>query len=143
MLRMDQGRTPKVALRWTPPGKRKTDGPNNTWCRTIGGQLKAVKLTWAEAQKIAKDRDEWRQIVEALFPKWEEVTSHLTNSLKIHQQSSFLMSVVGKKPFLASVHHMIVSIFGFCLILVATPIDGQDRAAVSDYPDDVLPPVVL
>ncbi len=31
-----------------------------------------MKLTWGEAWKIVKDRDEWRQIVKALFPKWEE-----------------------------------------------------------------------
>ena len=31
-----------------------------------------MKLTWGEAQKIAKDGDEWRRIINALFPTWEE-----------------------------------------------------------------------
>ena len=49
VLRMDQARIPKVALRWTPPGKRKTGRPKTTWRRTVMAELSEIKLTWGEA----------------------------------------------------------------------------------------------
>ena len=72
VLRMDNERIPKAALRWTPPGKRKPGRPKNTWRRTVEGELKEMKLTWGEAQRVAQHRDEWRRVVEALFPIREE-----------------------------------------------------------------------
>lgn len=72
VLRMENERIPKAALRWTPPGKRKPGRPKNTWRRTVEGELKEMKLTWGEAQRLAQQRDEWRRVVEALFPIREE-----------------------------------------------------------------------
>ena len=72
VLRMEQDRLPKVALRWTPPGKRRPGRPKNTWRRTVEAELKEMNLTWGQAQRAARDRDGWRQIVEALFPIREE-----------------------------------------------------------------------
>ncbi|XP_061913857.1 uncharacterized protein LOC133656987 [Entelurus aequoreus] len=65
---MDQDRIPKIALRWTPPGKRKQGRSKNTWRRTVTAELKEMNLTWGEAQHVAQDRSRWRQIVEALCP---------------------------------------------------------------------------
>ena len=69
---MDQDRIPKLALRWTPTGKRSQGRPKTTWRRTVTAELKEMNLTWGEAQHAAQDRSRWRQIVEALFPTWDE-----------------------------------------------------------------------
>ena len=66
VLRMDQNSIPKVALRWTPPGKRKQGRPKTTWRRTVTSELKMANLTWGEAQHAAQDRTRWKQIVMAL-----------------------------------------------------------------------------
>jgi hypothetical protein len=65
-MRMPQERIPKVALRWTPPGKRKRGRPKTTWRRTVVAELKEMGLTWGEAQAAAQDRERWRGIVAAL-----------------------------------------------------------------------------
>jgi len=54
-----------VALRWTPEGKRR-DRPKSTWRRTAEAELKALNLTWGQASRLAKDRQEWRRLVDAL-----------------------------------------------------------------------------
>lgn len=66
-LRMPQDEIPKVALRWTPPGKRKRGRPKTTWRRTVVAELESVGLTWGEATAAARDRVRWRGIVEALY----------------------------------------------------------------------------
>ena len=71
-LRMDQDCIPKVALRWTPTGKRSQGRPKTTWGRTVTAELKEISLTWGEAQHAAQDRSRWREIVEALCPTWDE-----------------------------------------------------------------------
>ena len=68
VLRMPQHRIPKVALRWTPPGKRKRGRPKHTWRRTVIDELDEMKLTWGEAERKAQDRYIWRGIVEASCP---------------------------------------------------------------------------
>ena len=72
VLRMDQARIPKVALRWTLPGKRKHGRPNTSWRRTVMAELSEVNLTWAEAQHAAQNRAKWREIVVALCPTGDE-----------------------------------------------------------------------
>ena len=69
---MDQARTPQVALRWTPPGKRKPGRPKNTWRRTVMTELSEVKLTWGEAQHAAQNKAKWKKIVVALCPTGDE-----------------------------------------------------------------------
>ena len=66
VFRMDHQRLPKVALRWTPPGRRKPGRPKTTWRRTIEAELKQGGFTWGEAQKIAKDRPRWKETIAAL-----------------------------------------------------------------------------
>jgi len=67
-LRMNVNRTLKIALRWTPPGKRKQGRSKNIWRRTITSELKEMGISWDEAQRIASDRVQWRQNVDALCP---------------------------------------------------------------------------
>ena len=72
VLRMEPGRIAKVALRWTPPGKRKPRRPKTTWRRTITSELAENQLTLGEAQLRARDRLRWKQFVSALCPTGDE-----------------------------------------------------------------------
>lgn len=56
----------RVAMRWTPEGKRKRGRPKNTWRRTVEAEMKEYGYTWGELEKKAKDRDQWRILVLAL-----------------------------------------------------------------------------
>ncbi|KAK2183574.1 hypothetical protein NP493_304g02025 [Ridgeia piscesae] len=69
---MPQDSIPKVALRWTPPGKRKRGRPKMTWRQSVMAELKEMGLSWGEAQASAKDRTLWRSIVVALCPTGDE-----------------------------------------------------------------------
>ncbi|KAK2181766.1 hypothetical protein NP493_382g00033 [Ridgeia piscesae] len=69
---MPQDSIPKVALRWTPPGKRKRGRPKMTWRQSVMAELKEMGLSWGEAQASAKDRILWRSIVVALCPTGDE-----------------------------------------------------------------------
>ena len=67
VLRMSPERMLKVALRWTPAGKRKRGRPKTTWRKTVETELSEMGLSWGEAQAIAKDKTSWkRDIVVAL-----------------------------------------------------------------------------
>ena len=68
VLRMPQDSIPKVALRWTPTGKRNRGRPKTTWRRTITTELSDMGLTMGEAQVIAQDRHRWRRDIVALCP---------------------------------------------------------------------------
>jgi len=69
---MDKSRLPSVALRWTPPGKRRPGRPKTTWRKTLTAELKEMDLTLGEAQKKAKDRSKWREIIAALCSTGDE-----------------------------------------------------------------------
>ena len=47
-----------------PQGKRKQGIPKATWRRTAEKEIKAMGLTWDEAEMAALDRIGWRQRVE-------------------------------------------------------------------------------
>lgn len=72
VLRMEQDSITKVALRWTPPGKRKPGRPKTTWRRTVTQELEQMNLSWGEAQHAARDRIQWRVLIEALCPIGDE-----------------------------------------------------------------------
>lgn len=69
VLRKPQGDMTKVALRWTPEGKRKRGRPKTTWRRTIETEMKERGYTWGTIEKKAENREEWRQLVLALCAK--------------------------------------------------------------------------
>jgi hypothetical protein len=66
VARMPQGRIPHVALDWTPSGRRKKGRPAATWRSTVKNELDEMGLTWNEAKRAAKDREEWKLRVVAL-----------------------------------------------------------------------------
>ena len=72
VLRMPQERTPKVALRWTPPGNRKRGRPKTTWRRTVQKELNELGLSMGQAETAAKDRMRWKGLVSALCPARDE-----------------------------------------------------------------------
>jgi hypothetical protein len=56
----------KVALRWTPEGKRKRGRPKPTWRRTIENEIKKRGYTWGTIERKANNRKEWSKLVLAL-----------------------------------------------------------------------------
>ena len=72
VLRMEQDRITKVALRWTAPDKIKPGRPKTTWRRTVTQELKQINLSWGEAQHAARDRVELKVLIEALCPIGDE-----------------------------------------------------------------------
>ena len=66
ILRKENEDISKVALRWTPDGKRKRGRPKETWRRMVENEMKIIGKTWREIEKKAKDRHLWRRLVEAL-----------------------------------------------------------------------------
>ena len=71
IMRMQNQRIPKVALKWTPAhGKRNRGRPKTTWRRTMLTDLKQLGLTIGEAEaltKIATDGGIWRGL---LLQQW-------------------------------------------------------------------------
>ena len=65
-LRMEPSAHARIALTWTPEGRRKRGRPHSTWRSTMLGELKEAGMVWLEAVKRAQDRDDWRNLVEAL-----------------------------------------------------------------------------
>ena len=72
VLRMQPDCIPKVALRWTPQGRRKRGRPKNTWRRTMTKELETVSLSWDTATRVAKDRGRWKDLVMALCPNGDK-----------------------------------------------------------------------
>ena len=60
----------KVALRWTPEDKRKRRHPKSTWRRTAEAELQALNLNWEQAARLAKDRQRWGSLADALCATW-------------------------------------------------------------------------
>ena len=64
VLRMENTRHAKIAVTWTPEGKRKRGRPKETWRRTIERERKDLGFqSWTEATKVATERDQWRRLV--------------------------------------------------------------------------------
>jgi len=65
VLRMNTDSIPRVALRWTPQGKRRRGRPKETWRRTVQKDLKHHGLTLETAPQVAVDRSRWRPLAVA------------------------------------------------------------------------------
>ena len=65
----------RVALTWTPEGKRKRGRPKTTWRNTIERERKELGWTsWNVVEQVAKDREEWQLLLRGLMlhPRSEE-----------------------------------------------------------------------
>jgi sorting nexin-29 len=71
--RMERNAIPRVAMRWTPDGKRKRGRPKETWRRTVEREMKELKMTWDTTTTQAQDRQQWRGFVRALCTSGTQV----------------------------------------------------------------------
>ena len=66
VLRKDADPITKVAIHWTPEGKRKPDQPKTSWRRNVEAEVKTMNHSWGTIQSLASDRRGWRSFVAAL-----------------------------------------------------------------------------
>ena len=66
VLRMDNNNIAKTAMRWTPEGKRRRGRPKTTWRRTVEAELRELNYSWSTIEKLARDRQGWRNFVATL-----------------------------------------------------------------------------
>ena len=66
VCRMPLTSIPRVAMRWTPGGKRARGRPKETWRRSVEREMKALGWSWGQVTKLATDRQHWRSLVSAL-----------------------------------------------------------------------------
>ena len=59
MFRKDNAYVAKIAMCWTPEGKRNRGRPK-TWSRTVERELRVLNDSWSTIEKLAKDRQGWR-----------------------------------------------------------------------------------
>ncbi|KAK3546988.1 hypothetical protein QTP86_007917 [Hemibagrus guttatus] len=62
VCRMPPDSLPRIALRWTPQGKRNRGRPKETWRRTVEKDLKSRGLTLETAPRTAADRAKWSSL---------------------------------------------------------------------------------
>ena len=68
VLRKPMNDITKISLRWTREGIKKEGRQKTTWRRTVEADLKEMESTWAEIEKKAQDRGEWKSLVIAYVP---------------------------------------------------------------------------
>lgn len=56
----------KKALEWNPQGTRKRGRPCGTWKRTMEKEAGIVGRTWGQLRDLARDRNGWRALLDAL-----------------------------------------------------------------------------
>ena len=56
----------RIAMHWTPEGKRSRGRPKTTWRRTVEKRLRGLNYSWSTIEKLAKDRQGWKDFVAAL-----------------------------------------------------------------------------
>ena len=67
-LRKPQNDNSRVALTWTPEGRRKRGRPRTTWRRSAEAERNELGWqTWGEAGIAAKDRERWRSMLTSLM----------------------------------------------------------------------------
>ena len=71
VLRMENNENPRIALTWTPEGRRNRGRPRETWRRTVEKERNKMGFTtWERAHETAINRDKWkRQVVGPILPK--------------------------------------------------------------------------
>ena len=66
VMRKANGNIARVAVHWTPEGKRSRGRPKTTWRRTVEKELRELNYSWSTIEKLAKDRQGWKDFVAAL-----------------------------------------------------------------------------
>ena len=81
---MSPAALPRVALRWTPDGRRKGGRPKETG-RTAEKEMTKQGWTWGYLERCAADRPRWRDLVAALraFTREEDQVSTVVSDAQI------------------------------------------------------------
>ena len=66
-LRKEPDHISRIALHWTPEGKRERGRPRNTWRRTVEAEIKDWNETWGTITRRAQNRDDLRLFIAALI----------------------------------------------------------------------------
>jgi hypothetical protein len=68
-LRKPASNITRQSLTWNPQGKRKRGRPRNTWRRDLDADAKQMGKTWGQLERLAQNRDAWRELVGGLCPR--------------------------------------------------------------------------
>ena len=60
VLRRGNNNIARIAMRWTPEGKRSRGRPKTTWHGTVEKGLRELNYSWSTIEKLAKDRQHWK-----------------------------------------------------------------------------------
>ena len=66
VFRKDNTKMAGISMCWTPEGKRNRGRPKTTWCRTVETDLRELNHSWSTRERLARDRQGWRDLVVAL-----------------------------------------------------------------------------
>ena len=66
-MRMAPNRIPKVALHWTPSGKRKRGRPRTTW-RTITSELEKWVFLWTRLSMLQRTEEDGDKLLMPYVP---------------------------------------------------------------------------
>ena len=67
MMQKASNNIARIAMQWTPEGKRRRGRPKTTGHRTVDKRLRELKYSWSTIEKLAKNRQGWKDFVAALF----------------------------------------------------------------------------
>ena len=65
VLRKGNNNKAKIAMRWTPTGKRSRGRSKTTWRIIVDKGLRVLNYSWSAIEKLAKDRQGWKDFVAA------------------------------------------------------------------------------
>ena len=84
VLRKDNNNIARIAMRWAPEGKWSRGRPKTTWRRTVEKGLRELNYSWSTIEKLAKDRQGWKDSVAALCATqaWWAVSKYSETSIK-------------------------------------------------------------
>ncbi|KAL9973561.1 hypothetical protein ACROYT_G020033 [Oculina patagonica] len=81
ILRREKDKNCRVALTWTPEGRRKRGRPKISWRRTVEGERKDLGWTsWNVVEQRAKDREGWRTFLGGLMLQLGMFVNKLTQN---------------------------------------------------------------
>ena len=66
VLRKGNNNITRIAMRWTPEGKRSRGRPKTTCRRIVEKGLRELNYSWSTIEKLVKDRQRWKDYVAAL-----------------------------------------------------------------------------
>ena len=92
MLRLESRNDCRVALNWTPVGKRAVGRTKDTWRRMVDKERRAFRWkSWNEAARKATDKSEWRLFVHAICDTWRlRDPSAVSNPAKVFRKGFHL-----------------------------------------------------